>query len=57
MSVRPAPGFVLEVIGHPLGKLDGRWLVTRVEVSGDDQCRAPRTSPPSAPTSPSGPCG
>jgi type VI secretion system secreted protein VgrG len=36
MSVRPAPGFVLEVTGHPLGKLDGRWLVTRVEVVGDD---------------------
>lgn len=36
VSVRPCPGRVLEVTGHPLGKLDGRWLVTRVEVSGDD---------------------
>src|SRR5262249_41733661 len=35
-SVRPTPGRVTEVEGHPLGRLDGRYLVTRVEVEGDD---------------------
>jgi type VI secretion system secreted protein VgrG len=36
-SIRPAVGRILEIEGHPLAKLDGRWLVTRVTVEGTDQ--------------------
>ncbi|MDC3953971.1 type VI secretion system Vgr family protein [Polyangium jinanense] len=35
-SVRPYPGVTLEIDGHPVGKLNGRYLVTRVEVDGDE---------------------
>jgi type VI secretion system secreted protein VgrG len=35
-SVRPYPGRVLEVEGHPIGRMNGRYLVTRVEVAGDE---------------------
>lgn len=35
-SVRPFPGVVLEIDGHPVGKMNTRYLVTRVEVRGDE---------------------
>ncbi|AKT40610.1 type VI secretion system Vgr family protein [Chondromyces crocatus] len=35
-SVRLSPGRIFEVEGHPLGRLDTRYLVTRVEVQGDE---------------------
>ncbi|MDI1446889.1 type VI secretion system tip protein TssI/VgrG [Polyangium sp. 6x1] len=35
-SVRPFPGVVLEIDGHPLGKMNARYLITRVEVRGDE---------------------
>ncbi len=34
-SVRPFPGVVLEVDGHPVGKMNARYLVTRVKVQGN----------------------
>ena len=30
-SVRPFPGVALEIDGHPVGKMNARYLVTRVE--------------------------
>ncbi|UQA63168.1 type VI secretion system Vgr family protein [Polyangium aurulentum] len=36
MSVRPFPGRALAVEGHPLARLDGRYLVTRIDVQGDE---------------------
>jgi type VI secretion system secreted protein VgrG len=34
-SVRPFPGVAIEVDGHPVAKMNARYLVTRVEVQGD----------------------
>ncbi len=34
-SVRPSPGCVVQVYGHPAPQLDARYLVTRVSVTGD----------------------
>lgn len=34
-SIRPFPGRALEVDGHPLGRLNARFLVTSVTVQGD----------------------
>jgi len=35
-SVRPFPGVVMELDGHPVAKMNTRWLITRVEVQGDE---------------------
>ena len=35
-SIRPYPGRIVAVEGHPVGRLNGRYLVTRVEVQGDE---------------------
>ena len=35
-SVRPFPGVALEIDGHPVAKMNARYLVTRVEVEGDE---------------------
>lgn len=34
-SIRPYPGCVIQVFGHPSPRLDARYLVTGVEVAGD----------------------
>jgi type VI secretion system secreted protein VgrG len=34
-SVRPFPGVALELDGHPVAKMNARYLVTRVQVQGD----------------------
>ncbi len=35
-SVRPFPGAAMELDGHPVGKMNQRYLVTSVEVRGDE---------------------
>ncbi len=35
-SVRPFPGAAMELDGHPVGKMNQRYLVTSVEVNGDE---------------------
>ena len=35
-SIRPYPGRILAVERHPVARLNGRYLVTRVEVQGDE---------------------
>lgn len=35
-SVRPFPGVAMELDGHPVGKMNQRYLVTGVEVRGDE---------------------
>ncbi len=35
-SIRPYPGVAMELEGHPVGKMNQRYLVTSVEVRGDE---------------------
>jgi type VI secretion system secreted protein VgrG len=35
-SVRPFPGVAMELDGHPVGKMNQRYLITRVVVQGDE---------------------
>ena len=35
-SIRPFPGVAMELDGHPVGKMNQRYLVTSVEVRGDE---------------------